>query len=160
MRRNGHATDATSSFTDGSSRSVSIALSVLSAVAYWFWAAFITIVVGGFGAALKTCEEGCRDDFPPPLEPWRWGDYYAYPEVTFIAFAGLIVASAFAVFIFRRRPIPATLALLGSLALLSYPFFAGLTDLGRTTFTYGFGSFLAVIALGLLLASSVRTPRR
>jgi hypothetical protein len=137
---------------------VSIALSVLLAVGYWFWAAFIAIGAGIFGAALNTCEEGCRDDFPPLLEPWAWGDYYAYPEVSFIAFAGLIVASAFAVFIFRRQPIPATLALLGSLALLSYPFFAGLTDLGRATYAYG--PFLAIIALGLVLAPSVRPLRR
>lgn len=88
---------------------------------------------------------GCEDGFPSWAKPWTWGDYYVYPEATFIGFAGLLAASAFIylVVVARQRSAIVTFAL--SLALLSYPFFAGLTSEGRWTLM--FGPLLGVIAL-------------
>jgi hypothetical protein len=133
---------------------VALALSALLTLAYWIWAAFIAVGAGIFGAALNTCDEGCRDDFPPLVEPWAWGEYDAFPEVTFIAFAGLVAVCAFALFMYQRRFVPASLALLCSFALLSYPFFAGLTDEGRATLA--FGPALGVVALAALVVRSLQ----
>ena len=107
------------------------------AICFWLWAAFITAAAGFVGAVLN-CEYGdCEGGFPSWTEPWTWGDYYVYPEVTFVALAGLGVATAFVVLVFLGRRWLAALALLLTLTVLIYPFFAGLTVEGRVLFGWG-----------------------
>ena len=107
------------------------------AICFWLWAAFITLGAGVVGAILN-CEYGdCEGGFPAWTEPWTWGDYYVYPEVTFVALAGLGAATAFAVLVFLGRRWLAALALLLTLAVLTYPYFGGLTVEGRALLWWG-----------------------
>jgi hypothetical protein len=111
---------------------------------FWLWATFIAVGAGFLGASLN-CEYGdCEGGFPAWSEPWTWGDYYVYPEVTF-AFAGLAAATAFAVLVFLGRRVLGVLALAASLVLLTYPFFAGLTPEGRSLFWFGLVFGLAAV---------------
>ena len=115
-------------------------------MSYWLWSAFIVAGAGVIGSALN-CEggEGCRSGSPPRLQPWAWGDYSVFPEAAVIGLAGLVIASTFVYLILRGLDRQAIAALVISLVLLSYPFFAGLTEEGRELFV--FGPLLGVIAL-------------
>jgi hypothetical protein len=68
-----------------------------------------------------------------------------FPETALIGFAGLFLASAFVYFVVVGQYRPAVVTFVLSLVLLSYPFFAGLTEKGRGIFI--FGPLLGVIAL-------------
>jgi hypothetical protein len=105
---------------------------------FWLWSAALAFGGGVVGASLN-CGEGdiCRDGSPGWLEPWTWGDYSVYPEVSYVSAAGFAAASAFLVLTTRRRRMPATIAFFVSLVLLSYPYFAGLTESGRGLFVFG-----------------------
>jgi hypothetical protein len=117
------------------------------AVGYWLWSAFIAIGAGFIGAILN-CEYGdCEDGFPTWYVPWTWGDYYVYPEVTLIALGGLAAATTFAALVFADRRFLSLLVFGVSLAVLSYPFFAGLTAEGRALF--GFGPLLGLVAVAV-----------
>lgn len=114
-----------------------VMLGKLLAVGFWLWAAFITAGAGFIGAVLN-CEYGdCEGGFPAWSEPWTWGEYYVYPEVTFVAAAGLGFATVFVVLAFLGQRALAAVALVVSLVLLTYPFFAGLTASGRALFWFG-----------------------
>lgn len=105
---------------------------------FWLWSAVLTYVGGVVGASLN-CEggAGCRSGSPPWFEPWRWDQYSVFPEVSYVSVAGLAMASAFLYLSIRRRRLPAAIALLLTLVLLSYPYFAGLTESGRGLFVLG-----------------------
>lgn len=114
------------------------------AIGFWLWCAVIAIGGGFIGSALN-CDESdaeCRDGFPSWFEPWTWGDHDVYPAALIIGAAGLVAASAFVVFVFRRERLSAGITLPCTLVLLSYPFFAGLTSEGRLRF--GLGPFWAL----------------
>lgn len=68
-----------------------------------------------------------------------------FPEVAFIAFAGLFAASAFVAAVFQGRRSLGAGALLVSLVLVTYPYTAGLTASGRAI--YWFGPIFAFVAL-------------
>ena len=116
------------------------------AVTYWLWSAFIVAGAGTIGSALN-CEGGedCRSGSPPRLQPWTWGDYSVFPEAAVVGLVGLVIASAFVYFTVRGQHRQAVAAFVISLVLLSYPFFAGLTEEGRVIFV--FGPLLGAIAL-------------
>jgi hypothetical protein len=117
----------------------------LLASAYWLWSAFIAVVAGFLGSGLR-CEDGdCRPGSPPRFQPWTWNHYYVVPEAFYLGLGGLVAASAFVYFVVAGRLRHAVVAFLLSLALLIYPFFAGLTEEGREIFVLG--PLLAVIAL-------------
>lgn len=107
------------------------------------------------GTALN-CEggEGCSSGFPSWFHPWTWGDYSVYPEATILALVALIPVSAFVAFVVTGRQIFAVFALVLSLGLLSYPFFAGLTAAGR--WMYWVGALLGFAALGVMYGSRRR----
>jgi hypothetical protein len=131
-------------------------LAIVLAICFWVWAAFIAAAAGFVGAVLNTgCgdDDGCEDGFPSFLEPWTWGEYYVYPEVTFVALAGLAAASALAVLAFLGRQLLGAVALVVSLVLLSYPFFAGLTSSGRALFWFG-----ALFGIAAVTAIRPRQP--
>jgi hypothetical protein len=112
-------------------------MAIVLAVGYWLWAAFIAVGAGFLGAVLN-CEYGdCEGGFPPLAEPWVWGDYYVFPEVTFVAFAGLVPATAFVALVHFGRRWLAALTLTLSLVILVYPYFAGLTAEGGAVFWFG-----------------------
>jgi hypothetical protein len=118
---------------------------VILAIAFWLWCAGITFGAGFLGSILN-CEYGCSGDGTPSwFEPWTWGDHYVYPEALYIGLVGLAAATAFVVLLARKRLLLATAALILTLVLLSYPFFAGLTASGRVLFS--FGPLLAITAL-------------
>ncbi len=125
------------------------------AVAFWLWAAFIAIGAGFIGSALN-CEsdEGCKPGSPSWLRPWTWGDFYVYPEAMIVGLAALVPGTAFVVFVVTDRRLPAAAALLPCLVLLGYPYFAGLTTSGRTTF--GFGPLLGFAAIYVMRRSRSR----
>lgn len=75
-----------------------------------------------------------------------------YPEATVVAFIALVPVSAFVAFVAIRRQLPAFVALIGSLVLLSYAYFGGLTPEGRVTFS--FGPLLGLVALGFVHRAS------
>lgn len=112
--------------------------SVILAVGYWLWSAFIALVAGFIGAG-SNCEggEGCKPGFPSWLEPWTWGQHYVFPETLYVGLPGLGAASLFVAFTISRRPLAAAAAFAVSLAFLSYPFFGGLTPYGRAMFSFG-----------------------
>jgi hypothetical protein len=122
------------------------------------WSLLIAIGAGFIGAGLN-CEggEGCSDGFPSWLRPWAWGGYYVYPEATIVGLVALIPASAFVAFVVVGRQMLAAFALVLSLALLSYPFFAGLTAEGRRIFW--FGPLLGFAALRVMYGSRRRAAR-
>lgn len=128
----------------------------LLAFAFLAWAALIAVAAGFVGAALN-CEggEGCRPGPPPWFQPWEWGEYYASPESAYVGLAGLAAASVFIFQVRRRRPLVAAGALLVSLVLLSYPFFAGLTESGRGLLV--FGPAPGIAALAALARTAART---
>lgn len=115
-------------------------LSLVLAAAYLVWSGFLALGAGFIGALLNCSEntDGCHSaGFPSLLEPWTWDDFDVFPEVFFIALAGLLAAVALLVSVLKgRRPL-AAIAFASSLVLLSYPFFAGLTDEGRTLLASG-----------------------
>jgi hypothetical protein len=142
-------------------RSDLTALAGVLAVGYWLWSVFIAVGAGFVGAGLQTdCgrEQGCDHDAPPPLEPWRWSDYYVFPEASYVGAAGVAAASAALFLVFKYKPLLAASMLLVSLVLLSYPFFGGLTVSGRAIFSFGF--LLGVGALALMLVTVVAAPFR
>lgn len=108
----------------------------LLAVGYWFWSATIGVIAGFFGAVLA-CEYGCKSGSPSWLQPWTWGSYYVYPEATIMGALGLVVASAFVGFVFKGQRLAAAASFVIALALLSYPYFGGLTAAGRELFAFG-----------------------
>jgi hypothetical protein len=114
------------------------------AVVYWLWAAFVGLVAGWIGAVLS-CEEGCATGSPPLLRPWQWDDYDVAGRVFAIGALGFAMASVFAVAVLLRRPWLGAGCLAGSVVLLSYPFFAGLTASGRSLLA--FGPVLGIAAL-------------
>ena len=123
------------------------------ALGFLGWCVFITVGAGVLGSGLN-CEYGdCRDGSPPWLEPWTWGDYYVYPTAFFIGLSGLVAASAFVGLVWKGRHRAAAGALVVTLALLSYPFFAGLTPSGRMLFWPG-----ALLGLAALLTSRSGKP--
>ncbi len=83
--------------------------------------------------------------FPSWVEPWTWVDYYVFPETLWLGTAGLVLASVYLLLVFTGRRLLAFVALLTSLALLSYPFFGGLTTEGHPLFS--FGPLLGVLGL-------------
>lgn len=124
------------------------------AFAFLIWAGFIAVGAGFIGALLNCGEDtdGCDDPgFPSLIEPWTWGRFDVFPEVFFVALAGLASAGLFVVFVLRGARLVAAVTFALALALLSYPFFAGLTDHGRALFAWG-------LLLGL--AAVVTTRRR
>jgi hypothetical protein len=122
------------------------------AICFLLWAAVVAVGAGFLGAVLN-CEYGdCESGFPAWSEPWSWGDHYVYPEVTFVAFAGLAGAIVFTMLVFGGRRLLAAVAHGVTLLLLSYPFFAGLTSSGRALFGFG-------VLFGLAAVPATR-PRR
>ncbi len=116
----------------------------------------IALGAGYIGAALNCDEnsEGCDvAGFPSVVEPWTWSDYDAFPEVFVIGLLGLAGAALLVVFVVRRNRGLAAVAFVSSAVLLSYPFFAGLTEEGRLNFVWGFA-----LGLGAVLANTRRTP--
>jgi hypothetical protein len=77
------------------------------------------------------------------------------PHSFYLGLAGLAFAAAFVVLVFVHRRLLATLALLASMALLSYPFFAGLTGSGRAQFWFG-----SLFGLGALILMQARPAGR
>lgn len=128
-------------------------MSLLLAIGYWLWSAFIAVGAGLIGAALN-CGEGeiCESGSPPLLKPWVWGDYEDVPAVRYIALGGLLASSAFVVAVYLGRRVLAVITLLVSAAFLSYPFFAGLTSQGRLLF--GFGAVFGLAAIFAMRASA------
>jgi hypothetical protein len=127
----------------------------LLAFGFWLWCAFIAVGAGFIGAVLN-CEggEGCKSGSPSWLQPWTWGNFYVYPEVTIIAFVALVPATAFVVFVITRRPVLAVVAFVVSNILISYAFFAGLTPEGRALFW--FGPLVGIAAIYLMSRSRDR----
>jgi hypothetical protein len=108
------------------------------------------VVAAGFlGSSLNCDDSDCEGGSPSWLQPWTWGDHYFYPEAFFVGVAGLVAGSGFVFSVFRGRKLRAALFLAGSIALLSYPFFAGLTSEGRALFS--FGPLLGFAALAFML---------
>src|SRR5512140_2058123 len=97
-------------------------------IEYWVWCASITFVAGFLGALLNWEDGGCSASPVEWAKPWTLGSHYVFPEVFFIALAGLLGASVFAVGVLRRKFIPAVAAFGATTTLLTYPFFAGLTS--------------------------------
>lgn len=122
------------------------------AFGFWVWSAFMTFGAGFVGAALN-CEggEGCTSGSPSWFRPWTWGEYSVSPEVGYIALVGLAAATVFVVLVLLRRQLLAAGAFAASVALLIYPFFAGLTLSGRVIFA--FGPLLAIASLVRLARS-------
>jgi drug/metabolite transporter superfamily protein YnfA len=125
------------------------------ALGFWAWSTFIAFGAGFLGAALN-CEggEGCKSGSPARFQPWTWDEYSVSPEAGYLGLLGLASASVFVVLVWRRRPALAGAALTASVALLIYPFFAGLTPSGRVAFALG--PVLAVVSLASLHARSKR----
>jgi hypothetical protein len=120
---------------------------LLLALAFLVWCAFITFGAGFLGTILN-CEYGCDGSGSVPwLKPWTLGSYYVFPEVFFIALAGFVSATLFAVALVYRHLIPSVAAFVTSLVLLAYPFFAGLTSQGQRLFW--FGPFIGIAALAV-----------
>jgi hypothetical protein len=118
---------------------------LLLATAFWVWCAFITFGAGFLGALLN-CEGGCSASGSVEwAKPWTLGGHDVFPEVFFIALAGLLCASVFAVGVVQRQFIPAVAAFVATATLLTYPFFAGLTSEGQRL--YWFGPLIGVAAL-------------
>lgn len=128
-------------------------MSLLLAIGYLLWSAFITVAAGFIGAAFN-CGEGeiCDQSPPPPFQPWRWGHHETIPEVRYLAVAGVLAACGFVVAVYLRRRVLAVIALLASTLLLSYPFFAGLTSEGRVMLC--FGVVLGIAAIVAMRASA------
>ena len=105
-----------------------------SAIAYWLWSAVTALYLGLVTA--NTCDErafGCgRHGYdadsaragPSWFEPWTLNEFYVFPEVIEVGLIGLVAASAFVVFVMLEWRLPGVLALVTSLVLLSYPYFA------------------------------------
>ena len=120
---------------------------LLLALAFLVWCAFLTFGAGFIGTILN-CEYGCDGSGSVPwLKPWTLGSYYVFPEVFYIALVGLLSATLFTVAVVRRHLIPSVAALVATLVLLAYPFFAGLTSEGRRLFW--FGPFIGIAALAV-----------
>lgn len=129
------------------------------AFGFWVWSAFIAWGAGFVGTGLN-CEggEGCKSGSPSWLQPWTWGEYDVFPEAAYVGLVGLVASSAFVLFVLHRRPHAAAAAFAASVALLSYPFFAGLTPSGRGTFV--FGPLLALASLARLAWADRAAGRR
>lgn len=93
------------------------------AFGFWLWSAFIALGAGFVGALFA----------------------HASPATPYLGLGGWAAATAFVVLLLRDRRRTAAVALAASLALLSYPFFVGLTPSGRGN--YAFGPVLALAAL-------------
>jgi hypothetical protein len=122
---------------------------------FWLWSTFIAVGAGFFGAVLNCEHLSCKQGSPSWFQPWTWGDYYVFPEVTYIAFVAFLCTGAFVGLVVARRQTAAVVALACSVALLAYPYFAGLTAYGRALFS--FGPLLAIGALAALRASDGRS---
>jgi hypothetical protein len=115
---------------------------------FWLWCGFIAVGAGFIGAALNTdcAGDGCKEGSPSWLEPWTWGDYYVFPEVTVIGLVALVPATIYVILVARRERLTALPLLTLTLVLLTYPYVAGLTPQGRLTFWFG-----PILGVGALL---------
>lgn len=100
------------------------------AFGFWLWAALMAVGAGYFRSILNCEYQSCEDGSPSWVEPWAWGDYYVYPEVSFVGLVGLVAASLFVVCLLKDRRPHAAIALLVSLILMTYPYFAGFEAVG------------------------------
>jgi hypothetical protein len=112
----------------------------------------VVVVAGVVGTSLNCDEADCRPGFPSWLEPWTWGDYSVYPEAFYAGLVGIVPAAAFPYLALAGRRGAAVIALVLSLALVSYAFFGGLTTNGRLPV----GVILLLLAAGTLVASHAR----
>lgn len=130
-------------------------MSLLLAIGYWLWSAFIAVGAGFLGAMFN-CGEGeiCESGSAPALQPWTWGDYDTVPAVRYLAIAGLLAGTAFVLAVYRGRRALAVTTLLVSAVVLSYPLSAGLTTPAR----------LVLLVVGALLGVgavlTLRAPAR
>lgn len=134
-------------------------VSVLLAIAFLIWSGVIT-AAGSIGALLNCSESSdeCAAGLPSLLEPWTWDDFDVFPETLYLALVGLSAAALLVVLVVRGNRLFSAVALVSSLALLSYAFFAGLTTEGEVKFVWGLVFGLGAVATATRRAGGTRSP--